>query len=87
MDFMSVPTKAILMYKAPQRGCVKTRLGNSIGTLNALKLYRWMGLRQLSVIPTDWNVEALYSPEGTENLMRGWLGPRPVLILIKGLEI
>ncbi len=71
---MSVPIRAILMYKAPELGAVKTRLAKSIGEAAALELYRWMGKRQLQVIPSDWDVEVRFSPEDQESSMREWLG-------------
>jgi len=52
MAFMSAPTKAILMYRAPIEGQVKKRLAQSIGDAAALSLYRWMGSRQLVAIPS-----------------------------------
>ena len=76
---MSVPTRAILMYKAPHLGSVKTRLAKRIGEVAALELYRWMGLRQLDAIPSDWEIETRFSPENEEPTMREWLGSRTLL--------
>lgn len=73
---MSVPTRAILVYKAPQRGRVKTRLAKTIGDQAALELYRWMGRRQLEVIPSEWEIEIRFSPDDQKALMRSWLGVR-----------
>lgn len=76
---MSVPTRAILMYKVPEPGSVKTRLAKSIGNEAALELYRWMGLRQLEAIPFGWDVEVRYTPDGQETPMREWLGSEVLL--------
>ena len=76
---MSVPTRAILIYKAPELGCVKTRLAKSVGDRAALELYRWMGIRQLNVIPAEWEVETRFSPDGHESMMREWLGSRMLM--------
>lgn len=67
-------TKALLMYKAPVEGQAKTRLGKSIGDEKAVALYRWLGARQLSVVPGDWSLEVRYAPEEMEGLVRDWLG-------------
>ncbi len=77
VDFMSAPTKVVLMFKATELGRVKTRLGRDIGDSAALRLYEWMGLRQLRVIPRDWDIEVRYTPDNAESLMRKWLGPVP----------
>lgn len=77
---MSVPTRAILMYKAPELGRVKTRLAKTIGDLAALELYRWMGRRQLLEIPSSWEVEIRFSPDNQISLMRDWLGSRLLLV-------
>jgi uncharacterized protein len=67
-------SKAILMYKAPVEGCTKTRLGKSIGDARAVALYRWLGARQLSVVPESWSLEVRYAPDETKELVRDWLG-------------
>ena len=76
---MSVPTRAILMYRAPELGCVKTRLAKSVGDRAALELYRWMGIRQLNVIPAEWETEIRFSQGGHESMMREWLGSRSLM--------
>ncbi len=76
---MSVPTKAILMYKAPELGCVKTRLAKTVGKRAALELYMWMGRRQLSVVPLEWEVEIRFSPDCRGSMIRKWLGSRTLL--------
>lgn len=77
MAFMSVPTKAILMYRAPIEGQVKKRLAQCIGDAEALSLYRWMGRRQLAAIPSAWPVEVRFTPDESEASMRVWLGRGP----------
>jgi len=76
---MFVPTRAILMYKAPELGRVKTRLAKSVGDSAALELYRWMGQRQLSEVPAEWELETRFSPDSSESVMREWLGSRTLL--------
>ena len=76
---MSVPTRVILMYKAPELGCVKTRLAKSVGDRAALELYRWMGIRQLNVIPAEWEMEIRFSQGGHESMMRELLGSRTLM--------
>ena len=76
---MSVPTRAILMYKAPELGCLKTRLPKSVGDWAALELYRWMGIRQLNVIPAEWKMEIRFSPGGHESMMRELLDSRTLM--------
>ncbi len=80
MDSMSAPTKAILMFKAPLLGQVKTRLARTVGDDAALDIYRWMGLRQLKAISEEWEVEARFAPDTEERAMRDWLGGRPSFI-------
>lgn len=77
MAFMSVPTKAILMYRAPFEGQVKKRLAESIGDAAALSIYRWMGQRQLEAIPAAWSVEVRFTPDWAKDAMVSWLGPGP----------
>ena len=74
---MSARTKAILVYRSPIEGKVKRRLASSIGDAAALELYRWMGERQLGVIPSSWSVEVRFTPDGAANLMEDWLGAGP----------
>jgi len=69
-----VTSKAILMFKAPAEGRVKTRLGKSIGDARAVELYRWLGARQLSVVPEFWSMEVRYAPDEAEKLIGDWLG-------------
>ena len=76
---MSVPTRAIRMYKAPELGCSKTRLARSVGDWAALKIYRWMGIMQLNVIPAEWEMEIRFSPVGHKSLMRGLLDSRTLM--------
>jgi rSAM/selenodomain-associated transferase 1 len=71
---MCVRTKALLMYKAPVEGQAKTRLGKSIGDDKAVALYRWLGARQLSIVPENWSREVRYAPEEMKGLVRDWLG-------------
>lgn len=71
---MCVRTKALLMFKAPVEGEAKTRLGKSIGDDKAVVLYRWLGARQLSVVPKNWSLEVRYAPEEMKSLVRAWLG-------------
>ena len=77
MASMSVPTKAILMYRAPIEGQVKKRLARFIGDSAALALYRWMGTRQLKAIPRDWMVETRFTPDCERIRTEEWLGSRP----------
>ena len=74
---MSVPTKAVLVYRSPIEGQVKRRLAASIGDAAALKLYRWMGQRQLEAIPSSWLVEVRFTPDSAGNRMENWLGGGP----------
>jgi len=67
------------MYKAPELGCFKTRLAKSVGDWAALELYRWMGIRQLNVIPAEWEMEIRSSPGGHESRMRELLDSRTLM--------
>lgn len=64
----------IIFAKAPRSGFVKTRLAAEIGDAWALGVYRWMALRQLRVIPSDYQVVVRFTPADAESEMRAWLG-------------
>ena len=76
---MSVPTRVILMYKAPELGCLKTRLAKSVADWAALELYRWMWIRQLNVITAELEMEIRFSPGCHESMMRELLGSRTLM--------
>lgn len=73
------PTVA-LMLKAPVPGRVKTRLAAGIGAQAACDAYRRLVEHQMRQIPEGWRVEVHFDPPEAGEVMREWLGDRPVYV-------
>jgi len=65
----------IAMFKAPQIGFVKTRLGREIGMPEATSIYRQLAERQLQQVPEAYRTEIHFTPEDATDEMSQWLGP------------
>ena len=69
------PAPSILLFlKAPVPGTVKTRIARTLGDKKATAIYRALVERQLANVPRSWPVEIHFSPAGSGDEMRGWLG-------------
>jgi len=62
------------MLKAPVPGTVKTRLAADLGAERACSIYRGLVERQVTNIPTAWDVEVCFAPNSAHEVMREWLG-------------
>lgn len=70
--------RIILFLKAPREGWVKTRLAASVGSEQAVRIYRYLVERQLANLPAGWPVEIRYTPSDAEPEMREWIGNGPI---------
>ena len=64
----------IIMARAPHRHRVKTRLEKSVGSEEALRIYRRLVEHQVGQIPKGWRIVIQYTPAGAEDEMCDWLG-------------
>lgn len=69
----------VVLARAPERGCVKTRLAREIGEAAALEAYRELGTAVLAAVVGLGNCELVvaYTPAGREASVRAWLGSAP----------
>ena len=72
-----VEPTCIIMLRAPQLGRVKTRLAQSIGPDEALRIYRLLVERQVAQVPKNWRTVIQFTPANMEGEMRRWLGGGP----------
>ena len=64
----------LLFLKAPLAGEVKTRLAATIGSQDALKIYRTLAEGQMERLPAGWDVEIHFTPSTALPEMQEWLG-------------
>ena len=72
-----VKPACIIMLRAPRLGRVKTRLANTIGPDEALRVYRLLVERQVAQIPENWRTVIQFTPANAQGEMRKWLGAGP----------
>jgi uncharacterized protein len=73
----SAPDRSIVVFlRAPERGCVKTRLAAELGADEALRIYRRLAEHTLDVARQvgDAHVVVCYTPHDAQAAIAGWLG-------------
>lgn len=66
----------IIFARAPELGCVKTRIAAELGSNVALAIYREIGLAivQIAREVDDCEIVVQYTPGGSEAILAAWLG-------------
>ncbi|MFN2564187.1 MAG: TIGR04282 family arsenosugar biosynthesis glycosyltransferase [Gemmatimonadaceae bacterium] len=75
---VAAPRHALIVFaRAPELGCVKTRLAAELGAEAALFIYRTLAERVISAVraATSYSSRVVFTPERAEPMMREWLGP------------
>jgi hypothetical protein len=65
---------ALLFFKAPVPGRVKTRLARDIGPEAACAAYRRLAHRAVATVPKGWHTVIHFDPPDAVAAMRAWLG-------------
>lgn len=68
--------RIIAFARAPELGCVKTRLAADVGQEMALSIYRWLGERTVAAVRAVpfCEMEVRYTPADRADAVTAWLG-------------
>lgn len=81
MSAQGIPTAVLVFVRAPEPGRVKTRLAAAIGPDPALRVYRRLAEHTIrEALASGSEVRVHYTPEGSGDAVRAWLGGGPVYL-------